>query len=127
MLNRIDPFPNLHHTMGNILNDLIFGIKYEKSDDTWKYLQHLQEEGVKLIGVSAVANFLPFLRYFFFLQISHKNVHILLAVLFHRSRKTSNSYWKGKEKHMKFIVELLKMQKPQNLMMMILCHFSSCG
>ncbi|XP_049538381.1 cytochrome P450 306a1 [Anopheles darlingi] len=59
-----DPSATIHHVLGNLMNDLVFGLKYEKQDETWQFLQHLQEEGVKHIGVSMAVNFLPWLRYF---------------------------------------------------------------
>lgn len=58
----INPLHILTNTVGNIVNDFVFGITFDWDDKTWKYLQYLQEEGVKLVGVGAGANFLPILR-----------------------------------------------------------------
>lgn len=58
----VNPVNILTDTVGDIVNDFVFGIKYEWNSDTWKFLKHIQEEGIKLVGVSAGANFLPILR-----------------------------------------------------------------
>lgn len=59
----LDPMEILRHHIGSILNLLIFGKAWARDDATWIWLQHLQEEGVKHIGVSGPLNFLPFLRF----------------------------------------------------------------
>ena len=53
----------LHHCMGNLVNSIVFGKTYEEQDQVWIWLRHLQEEGVKEIGIAGPLNFLPFLRY----------------------------------------------------------------
>lgn len=59
----IEPVSALHHSMGNTLNEIVFGVSFHRDDSMWKHLQYLQEEGVKFIGISGPVNFLPFLRY----------------------------------------------------------------
>ncbi|XP_018367768.1 PREDICTED: cytochrome P450 306a1 isoform X1 [Trachymyrmex cornetzi] len=63
MEDGIDPCETLHHYLGNMLNDLVFGKVYKEDDEVWKWLRHLQEEGVKHIGVAGPLNFLPFFRF----------------------------------------------------------------
>ena len=58
----VDILPVLLHSVGNVMNSIVFGVVYEENDSTWKWLQHLQEEGTKHIGVAGPINFLPFLR-----------------------------------------------------------------
>ncbi|XP_033220454.1 cytochrome P450 306a1 [Belonocnema kinseyi] len=60
----IDPFDTLHHCLGNLINDLVFGVSYEEDNEIWKMLQKFQDEGVKYMGVAGPLNFLPFLRHF---------------------------------------------------------------
>jgi hypothetical protein len=57
-----DSLPLMQHCLGSLVYSLVFGVKYEQEDPLWKWLQHLQEEGTKLIGVAGPLNFLPWLR-----------------------------------------------------------------
>ncbi|XP_015432310.1 PREDICTED: cytochrome P450 306a1 [Dufourea novaeangliae] len=59
----INPMDTLHHCMGNFINSIVFGKTYEEDEPVWKWLRHLQEEGVKHIGVAGPLNFLPLLRF----------------------------------------------------------------
>ncbi|XP_014285843.1 cytochrome P450 306a1 isoform X2 [Halyomorpha halys] len=57
-----DPKPILSHTIGNIMNCIVFGKSFSVDDQTWTWLQHMAEEGVKLVGVAGPLNFMPYLR-----------------------------------------------------------------
>ena len=41
----------LSHTIGNTLNELIFGMTYKETDSIWNRIQHLREEGIKVYMV----------------------------------------------------------------------------
>lgn len=58
----LDPRPILSHTIGNIMNSIVFGKTFSVDDETWTWLQHMAEEGVKLVGVAGPLNFMPYLR-----------------------------------------------------------------
>ena len=59
----INPHKIMSHVVGNMLNEVIFGMRYSLKSDMWKWLQLVREEGIKLIGVCGVVNFLPVLRF----------------------------------------------------------------
>ncbi|XP_012055452.1 PREDICTED: cytochrome P450 306a1 [Atta cephalotes] len=63
MEDGIDPCETLHHYLGNVMNDIVFGKVYKEDDEVWKWLRHLQEEGVKHVGIAGPLNFLPFFRF----------------------------------------------------------------
>lgn len=58
---RLDPLEGLRHSLGSVINVIVFGKSWSRDDETWKWLQHLQEEGTKHIGVAGPLNFLSFL------------------------------------------------------------------
>ncbi|XP_072943522.1 cytochrome P450 306a1 [Epargyreus clarus] len=53
----------LRHSVGNIVNEIIFGFKYPLEDKTWHWFMQIQEEGSHEMGVAGVVNFLPFVRF----------------------------------------------------------------
>jgi hypothetical protein len=78
----INPMHIFANTVGNIVNDFVFGITFDANDETWKHLQYLQEVGTKLVGVGAGANFLPILRYALENSIVHINRNMSKAMYF---------------------------------------------
>ncbi|XP_014368135.2 cytochrome P450 306a1 [Papilio machaon] len=54
----------LKNSLGNVVNEIIFGYKYPSDDKTWKWFRQIQEEGSHEMGVAGVVNFLPFIRFF---------------------------------------------------------------
>ena len=58
-----NPQKIMSHVVGNMLNEVIFGIRYSRESEMWKWLQRVREEGIKLVGVCGVVNFLPLLRF----------------------------------------------------------------
>ena len=59
----VDLVPGLRHCIGNMVNGVVFGRTYAFDDPTWKWLQHLLDEGVRLVAVAGPINFLPVLRF----------------------------------------------------------------
>lgn len=57
-----DPHGHLTEAVGNVVNAVVFGRTWQPDDPTWLWLQRIQDEGTKLIGVAGAINFLPFLR-----------------------------------------------------------------
>ena len=37
----------LSHTVGNMMNEILFGIHYEENDENWIKIQKLREAGIK--------------------------------------------------------------------------------
>ncbi|CAH1118929.1 unnamed protein product [Phaedon cochleariae] len=59
----IDPLESLRHSLGSAINSIVFGKSWSKDDEEWIWLQDMQEEGTKQIGIAGPLNFLPFLRF----------------------------------------------------------------
>lgn len=52
----------LSNSLGNVINEIIFGYKFPPEDKTWHWFRQIQEEGCHDMGVAGVVNFLPFVR-----------------------------------------------------------------
>ncbi|XP_011311381.1 cytochrome P450 306a1 [Fopius arisanus] len=110
----VDPLESLHHCLGNLINDLVFGQTYGEDDETWKWLRHLQEDGVKHIGIAGPLNFLPFLRHL----PRYKN---LMKFLIDGKLKTHQVYKKiiesdqeGKESFVSIFAEVMRKRSSNN-------------
>ena len=53
----------LSHTVGNMMNEILFGIHYSSTDENWQHIQQLREKGIKEMQVATPVNFLPWLRF----------------------------------------------------------------
>lgn len=68
----------LTNSLGNVVNEIMFGFKFPPDDKTWQWLRQIQEEGCHEMGVAGIVNFLPFMRLvlllFYNLLKSKKNI-----------------------------------------------------
>ncbi|XP_059096616.1 cytochrome P450 18a1-like [Tigriopus californicus] len=55
----------LQQTIGNMLNDIIFGQQYPPDDPKWQRIQFLRENGVKQLKMAQASNLIPFLSLIF--------------------------------------------------------------
>ncbi|XP_050505527.1 cytochrome P450 306a1 isoform X3 [Diabrotica virgifera virgifera] len=62
--SEIDIVPSLRHSLGSVINMIVFGTSWSRDNELWIWLQNLQEEGPKHLGVAGPMNFLPFFRFF---------------------------------------------------------------
>ena len=53
----------LSQTVGNMMNEILFGVNYSEDDEIWNKIQKLREDGIKEIEVATPVNFLPWLRH----------------------------------------------------------------
>nr|XP_021189636.2 cytochrome P450 306a1 [Helicoverpa armigera]XP_021189637.2 cytochrome P450 306a1 [Helicoverpa armigera]XP_049695087.1 cytochrome P450 306a1 [Helicoverpa armigera]WRX06041.1 CYP306A1 [Helicoverpa armigera] len=65
----------LSNSLGNVVNEIIFGFKFPPEDKTWHWFRQIQEEGCHEMGVAGVVNFLPFIR--FISSSTQKTIEVL--------------------------------------------------
>ncbi|XP_047509971.1 cytochrome P450 306a1 isoform X1 [Pieris napi] len=85
------------NSLGNVINDIIFGYKYPHNDKTWIWFRQIQEEGCHEMGVAGVVNFLPFLRFFM------PSIKVTMEVLTRGQAQTHKLYASIIEKRRKLI------------------------
>nr|CAD7464348.1 unnamed protein product [Timema tahoe] len=112
-----DPQPALLHCLGNVVNSLVFGRTWSEDDPTWLWLQHLQEEGTKLIGVAGPINFLPFLRVFpeykktmRFLMEGKEKTHVVYDNMIRERKKRGEGSGPGDDMIDAFLAEMSRRQ-----------------
>nr|QZU75315.1 cytochrome P450 306a1 [Antheraea pernyi] len=66
----------LSNSLGNVINEIIFGFKFPPEDKTWHWFRQIQEEGCHEMGVAGVVNFLPFVR--FISSSTRKTIELLI-------------------------------------------------
>ncbi|XP_017775404.1 PREDICTED: cytochrome P450 306a1 [Nicrophorus vespilloides] len=107
----VSPEDVLRHNIGNVINSLVFGVRYERDDPIWLWLQSLQEEGVKHIGVGGVLNFVPSFRFIpkfrkifnYLLEGKHKTHQVYREII--EKRKKSSKKLDGSNILEAFLLE----------------------
>ncbi|XP_053625148.1 cytochrome P450 306a1 [Plodia interpunctella] len=73
---RMDLAHMLTNSVGNVVNEIMFGFKFPPDDKTWHWFRQIQEEGCHEMGVAGAVNFLPFVR--FFSASTRKTIEVLV-------------------------------------------------